>query len=102
MSKKILLVCSAGMSTSMLVKKMEAIARKENLDYEIKAMGMAEAKPIIKNWDVIMVGPQVSFILNDLKSMTSAPVELIPANIYALAKGEEAIKMAQKLMSENK
>ena len=35
--KKILLVCSAGMSTSMLVKKMQETADKENKDYEIEA-----------------------------------------------------------------
>ena len=47
MAKKILLVCSAGMSTSMLVKKMSDYAKKTGLEYEIKALGMAEAKPII-------------------------------------------------------
>lgn len=100
MTKKILLICSAGMSTSMLVKKMSDYARKNNLDFEIKAMGMAEAKPVIKDWDAIMIGPQVSFILKDIKSITSVSVEVIPANIYALAKGEDAIKMAQKMLGK--
>lgn len=100
MAKRILLVCSAGMSTSMLVKKMEDFSKKNNLDYEIKAMGMAEAKPIINEWDIIMIGPQVSFILNDIKKLTSKPVDVIPSNIYALGKGEEAIKMAQKMLGE--
>ncbi|WP_027062956.1 PTS sugar transporter subunit IIB [Mesoplasma seiffertii] len=98
--KKILLVCSAGMSTSMLVKKMNDYASLNELDYEIKAMGMAEAKPQIDQWDVIMVGPQVSYVLNDLKSLTEKPVEVIPSTIYALAKGADAIKMAQRLLGE--
>lgn len=98
MTKKVLLICSAGMSTSMLVKKMSDYARKNQIDIEAKAMGMAEAKPDIKNWDCVMIGPQVSFILKDIKQITTAPVELIPASIYALAKGEEAVKMALKML----
>ncbi|AVN61296.1 PTS sugar transporter subunit IIB [Mesoplasma florum] len=98
--KKILLVCSAGMSTSMLVKKMNDYAMMNGLEYEIKALGMAEAKPYIKEWDIIMVGPQVSYVLKDLQSLTTNPVEVIPSNIYALGKGAEAIKMAQRMLGE--
>lgn len=98
--KKILLVCSAGMSTSMLVKKMSDYARMNKLEYQIEAMAMAQVKPIIKDWDIVLVGPQVSFILNDLKQLTTKPVELIPSNIYALGKGKEAIELAQKLLGE--
>lgn len=98
--KKILLVCSAGMSTSMLVKKMNDYASLNGLDYEIKALGMAEAKPQISNWDIVMVGPQVSYVLNDLKKLTTKPVEIIPSSIYALGKGPDAIKLAQKMLGE--
>ena len=41
--KKIVLLCSAGMSTSMLVKKMQAAAEAENYACEIAAYPMAEA-----------------------------------------------------------
>ena len=40
--KKIVLLCSAGMSTSMLVKKMQAAAEAENYACEIAAYPMAE------------------------------------------------------------
>lgn len=38
--KNILLVCSAGMSTSLLVNKMMAAARKIGLEINIKAMSI--------------------------------------------------------------
>ena len=38
--KKIVLLCSAGMSTSMLVKKMQAAAAEENYACEIAAYPM--------------------------------------------------------------
>lgn len=98
--KKILLVCSAGMSTSMLVKKMSNYAMMNGFKYEIKALGVAEAKPSISEWDIIMIGPQVSYVLKDLQSLTTKPVEIIPSNIYALGKGAEAIQMAQRMLGE--
>ena len=41
--KKIVLLCASGMSTSMLVKKMQEAAKAENYDCEIAAYSAAEA-----------------------------------------------------------
>lgn len=40
--KKIMLCCSAGMSTSLLMKKMIAEAEQRGLPVEINAYGVAE------------------------------------------------------------
>ncbi|STM15761.1 cellobiose-specific phosphotransferase enzyme IIB component [Escherichia coli] len=42
--KKILLVCAAGMSTSMLVKRMNDHANVISLEVNISALAIAEAK----------------------------------------------------------
>ena len=42
--KKILLVCNAGMSTSMLVAKMKKAAEAGNMDVSIEAKSLSEAK----------------------------------------------------------
>ena len=42
--KRILLVCSAGMSTSLLVSKMQAAAKAQGIDCTINAVGEAELK----------------------------------------------------------
>ena len=39
----ILLVCSAGMSTSMMVKKMQEAAEEKKIEAEIWAVGDADA-----------------------------------------------------------
>lgn len=36
---KILLVCNAGMSTSILVREMEKAAKEQQLELEVTAMG---------------------------------------------------------------
>lgn len=42
--KKILLACNAGMSTSLLVTRMQNAAQKEGIEAEISAVGVTEAK----------------------------------------------------------
>lgn len=96
--KKILLVCSAGMSTSILVKKMEEAAEIMNIDVHVEAKAMAEAQSVLENYDVILLGPQVKYIENNIKSMTEKPVSVIPANVYALGKWKEALELALQLI----
>ncbi|WP_057002211.1 PTS sugar transporter subunit IIB, partial [Carnobacterium divergens] len=62
--KTIMLVCSAGMSTSLLVTKMEKAAEARGLDAEIFAVSASEADTNLesKNIDVMLLGPQVRFM----------------------------------------
>ena len=58
----IMLVCSAGMSTSMLVTKMEAAASSQGIDAKIWAIPEAQLQADIDKCDVILLGPQVRFL----------------------------------------
>ncbi len=91
---KILLVCSAGMSTSILVEKMKIEADKRKLDVQIKAKPISEAQQIYDAWDVILLGPQVSYIEESIKKIVDKPVAVISPQIYALAKAGPAIDLA--------
>lgn len=58
----ILLCCAAGMSTSMVVRKMQEEAKKQGKDYKIKAVDSELVKLEIKNADVVLIGPQVKYL----------------------------------------
>ena len=49
--KQILLVCNAGMSTSMLVKKMQQSATERGIEVSIEAKSITEAKKNIHETD---------------------------------------------------
>ena len=51
----ILLVCSAGMSTSMLVKKMQDAASEKGVEATIWAVGDAESVEEVKKADIILL-----------------------------------------------
>ena len=55
---KILLVCNAGMSTSMLVQRMEKAAEADGIDAKIIALPITDAATQLDEWDVIMLGPK--------------------------------------------
>ena len=54
--KKILLVCNAGMSTSMLVLKMEKAAQDKGIEMEVKALPVTDAEKELNDWYVRSTG----------------------------------------------
>lgn len=93
---KILLACNAGMSTSLLVTRMEAAAAKKGQEVEIKAVGVTEAEKILQNWDIVLLGPQVRHqikILTD-RAENKLPVKVIDMRDYGLMNGEKVLQDA--------
>lgn len=48
--------------------------------------------------DVILIGPQMRFLLDKLKAQTSTPIEVIDMMAYGTANGKAAYEQAMKLM----
>jgi PTS system cellobiose-specific IIB component len=65
---KIVLVCAAGMSTSLLVSKMKAAAEKQGVTADIKAVAEADFASHAEGVDVLLLGPQVRFKFDTLKT----------------------------------
>ena len=96
---KILLVCSAGMSTSILVKKIEAFAEKSGEKIVVEAHGSHDAKNKIDKFDVILIGPQVRYLKTDFDKIADGkPVEVIPPRDYATANAENIVSFAKGLL----
>lgn len=91
---KILLICSAGMSTSLLVTKMEQAAQRQNLTVEIKAVSASEGKQVLPDYDIVLLGPQVRFLKSELARVTDKPVEVIDMMAYGRMDGERVLNDA--------
>lgn len=93
--KKILLVCSAGMSTSMLIKKMQEAAKAKNIEVSIQAISEAEIINYIDEAQIILLGPQVRFLLSKIREMAgNKPVEVIDTVAYGTMNGEKVLQTA--------
>lgn len=100
--KKILLACNAGMSTSLLVSRMEKAAKEKGLEVIITAVGVLEAEKILNEWDIVLLGPQVRHQIKSLKEKANGiPVEIIDMRDYGLMNGEKVLESALRII-ENK
>lgn len=95
--KQIVLLCANGMSTSMLVKKMEEAAREENYDCTIEAHSIDDITDYA-DVDVILLGPQVKFQLGKVKSLVNCPIDVIEMTTYGTMNGKAALTFAKNLM----
>lgn len=59
---KVLFVCCAGMSTSLLVERVRQSAANRKIEMEINATSEAEARKNLDQADVIFLGPQVRYL----------------------------------------
>lgn len=99
--EKILLICSAGMSTSLLEKAVADYITKEDLPYSVKALSAQEAKPRIKEFDILLLGPQVRYMLPEFTKLANGKkIAVIPPNIYATARGQALIDLVETLKKE--
>ncbi|WP_426711017.1 PTS sugar transporter subunit IIB [Cetobacterium sp. SF1] len=98
--KKILLLCSAGMSTSMVVKKMEAAAAAENIEVKIDAVGLEQFHELLSQYDVFLLGPQVRFKkpeLAPIAAQAGKPLEVIDTMSYGTLNGKKILDFALSL-----
>ncbi|WP_026478687.1 PTS sugar transporter subunit IIB [Alkaliphilus transvaalensis] len=99
--KKIMLVCSAGMSTSLLVTKMNNAAVKKGISAEIFAVSETDAKKHFDNIDVVLLGPQVRYLLNKIEKLLAEkkiPVAVIESINYGTMNGEAVLDQALRLL----
>ncbi|MDV4149626.1 PTS sugar transporter subunit IIB [Clostridium sp. AL.422] len=100
---RILLVCLAGMSTSLLVTKMQSVADEHGIECSIKTVGEAELKKYENEIDILLLAPQVRYLLNKMKTRFETrgiPVEVINTLDYGTMNGEKVLKQALSMINK--
>ena len=99
----ILLVCAAGMSTSLLVNKMNEAAKAKGMELEINAYPIGSLDKYASAADVILLGPQVRYELNNVKGKyPDKPVSVMDMRDYGMMNGEKVLDFAIRLVEESK
>ena len=98
----ILLVCSAGMSTSMLVKKMQDAAAAKGVEATIWAVGDADSTEEVKKADIVLLGPQVRYLEKKMNEKVNnrIPVAVIDMMSYGTMNGEKVLDQAIAKLTE--
>lgn len=93
---RVLLVCAMGMSTSVLMKKMQEYWKEEGENNEIAAVSVTEVEDVCNDYDVILIGPQISYRLDEVARKTGKPCATIPPSDYGLAKCSAIDELAKR------
>ncbi len=95
----ILLVCSGGMSTSMLAEKMREAAEAKGIEAKIWAVGEQAAADNVPQADVVLVGPQMRFkVAGFQKEYPGTPIDSIDTRNYGMMNGVAVIEQALALI----
>ncbi|MBO0430123.1 PTS sugar transporter subunit IIB [Vagococcus fluvialis] len=95
--KKVMLICNAGMSTGILAKKIEAAS---NGTLDVKAYSEAEYEDYLEGIDLVLIGPQIVFLMDNIKKNVSVPVDSIAPVKYGLMDGQGVYQDIIKLLGE--
>lgn len=99
---KILLVCAGGASTSILMKKMREYAEDKGFELEIMAKGMNEYDEYSSQFDMILLGPQISYKQSEIEEQSKKPVAVIAPFDYAVGNAENIFKQVYTVFPKNK
>ncbi len=99
---RVLIVCSWGMSTSLLVDSMlaAAVARKYELTVEALSAGEYAAK--VEECDVVLIAPQIRHLRKSIEKLAMAagkPVALIEPFHYATMNGQAVLEQVLYLLA---
>lgn len=99
---RIMLACALGMSTSILVKKMEDSAKEQQKDYKVWAVDQSLIEDNIGEFDVLLLGPQIAFTKKKVERIVKgvAPVAVISAQDYGRGNGAAVIEFAESLINK--
>ena len=95
---RIMLACAAGMSTSLLVTKMEKAAAEAGTEAKIWAVPEAEVEKNVGEFDILLVGPQIRFKAKEFEKLAAGrfPVHIIDMRDYGTMNGAKVFNTAME------
>jgi PTS system cellobiose-specific IIB component len=97
---KILLVCAAGMSTSLLVTKMQKASQENGANDEIFACSVDELEEFIDHYEVILIGPQIRYkakVIGEMATKKNKGFAIIDTVSYGMVDGKKVLAQAYGL-----
>ncbi|MBO7675648.1 MAG: ROK family protein [Atopobiaceae bacterium] len=99
---RVLLCCTAGMTTSLFAAKLTEAAATLSLDYSFEAIPLEQAQAQGGSYDAVLLAPQVGYQRQAVaEAFPSAMVVEIPAKVFASFDVGGALRMLMHLLSDH-
>lgn len=96
--KSVLLVCGTGASSGFMAKNIRKAAKNKGKDVSVKARSDSELDEYIEEIDLLLVGPHLKYMMDDLKEIAApynVPVELIREEAYGSLDGDAVLEQIE-------
>ena len=99
--RNIVLVCNGGMSTSILANRIKELGGDE---VEVNAYGEQEYSQHLKDADVVLIGPQIRYLIDDIRKRVgeNVPVASIEPRVYGAMNAQKVLEMVDELLKDSK
>lgn len=102
--KKVLIICNAGMSSSLMARKTTDYLTREGKDIKVKATTVAEGDKIIRDgdYDLYLISPQMRMHFKKLESTAievNKKISKIPFDAYSPT--DFGVKKLADIIDEN-
>ncbi len=101
MSKQVLLVCGTGASSGFMASNARKAAKDLGVDLTFIARSDSLVEDYIEDSVLLMVGPHLGYMLDELKEITDeydVPIAVIEEEIYGELDGEGLVKQATTIL----
>jgi cellobiose PTS system EIIB component len=99
---RVLIVCSWGMSTSLLVDSMLAAAVAARYELSVEALSAGEYAARVEECDVVLIAPQIRHLRKSIEKLAAEvgkPVALIEPFHYATMNGQAVLEQVLHLLA---
>jgi PTS system cellobiose-specific IIB component len=101
MIRRIVLICSAGVSTNMLVRRMEHEAARLGYPCSVTFYPIQEVKEAAQFADVMLLAPQSAFELPEIQvKYPNVKSAVIHKDLYASIDSVKILDLAQKIAGD--
>ena len=85
--QKVVIICSAGMSSSLMAKKASTLFNEKGLEIEVTAVNLSEGNSVIESgaYELYLISPQTRMYFDDFANAVAAvhkKIALIPPQAY--------------------
>ncbi|NLY62517.1 MAG: PTS sugar transporter subunit IIB [Erysipelothrix sp.] len=94
--KNVLIVCSTGITSSLIVSKMKQLAEADNIEINVWSAGEEEAQAEVAKADVVLLSQPVAELRDTLDELSAddVSVKVIPKELYAIFNTKELLALA--------
>lgn len=99
----VMFVCCAGMSTSLLVEKVNKAAKEQGIEANVYALGEAEARKDLSQADILLLGPQVKYLEASFKKAmgdSKTKLGVVDMKSYGRMDGEAVLKQIMEMSAQ--